>query len=248
MNSTLLSKGFVFHGRSETARHSFRYPVFTLLFPVDSEPQMQAIFKRRFWGTLSVRACDYLNGSHGSLNEAIRHFLAEHCDYHPDEVYLQTFPRMFGYVFNPVSFWFCKKQGKLDAVLCEVNNTFGERHFYWLNPEGGITSDLWLRSDKVFHVSPFFPIDGYYKFRFNLGEFNSRVDIFYYDQQDHLRLSTWIEGTHSPLSENSIFSIIFKYGWMTPLVVLRIHWQAFQLWIKRVRFFTKPEPPRKEIT
>lgn len=248
MSALKISEGMVFHGRKETTSHSFRYPVFTLLIPILDEHNVLRDLRGQFGGLLSIRAKDYLRGTEASLNDSIRNFLKEECGYTPEEIFLQTFPRMFGYAFNPVSFWFCKKAGRLDAVLCEVNNTFGERHFYWLHPEGGVLDGQWLRAEKVFHVSPFFPVDGYYKFRFSLKEVQSRVDIFYYDLNDQLRLSTWIEGRHSDLSEIRFVSLLLKYGWMTPLVVFRIHWQALKLWAKKVRFYRKPEPPQKELT
>jgi DUF1365 family protein len=244
-----LSHGAVIHSRHGSKRNSFRYPVFALLFSCSDENQVAIQIKNKFKGLLSVQSEDYLNNrKQESLQTSIRQFLKENCEYEPEDVWLQTFPRMLGYVFNPVSFWFCKKQGRLDAVLCEVNNTFGERHFYWLTTATGIPQGTWLQSQKVFHVSPFFPIEGHYKFRFHLDDKKSRVDIFYYNDADELQLSTWIEGRLNTLDQEKGLSLLWRYGWMTPLIVLRIHWQAFRLWKLKVRFFSKPSPPVKEVT
>lgn len=248
MSSIFLSHGSVLHTRHGEKTNSFRYPVFTLVMPTSKEDQAADVFKKLYWGALSLRSQDFLQGKKGTLDQAVRTFLKENCSYEAGEVWLQTFPRMFGYAFNPITFWFCKKNGNLDAVLCEVNNTFGERHFYWVKSDGPMTSEQWLRAEKVFHVSPFFPVDGYYNFRFNLGLQKSRVDISYYGDDDSLRLTTWVAGTFQDLEDGRLINIILRYGWMTPLVVFRIHWQALRLWSKKVNFFSKPQPPKKEIT
>lgn len=248
MSFSFLSHGSVFHSRHGEKKNSFRYPVFTLVMRTDSEQSVSDSFKVNQHGALSLRAQDFLKGQKGSLDQSIRVFLKENCSYEAEDVWLQTFPRMFGYAFNPITFWFCKRQEGLEAVLCEVNNTFGERHFYWVKAENGIRADQWLRAEKVFHVSPFFPVDGYYKFRFNFSSEKSRVDISYYGNDDVLRLTTWVEGIFQKLEQARLGQILWRYGWMTPLVVVRIHWQAFRLWLKKVKFFSKPQPPGREIT
>jgi hypothetical protein len=86
------------------------------------------------------------------------------------EVWLQCFPRVLGFVFNPISLWFCHdRAGKLIAVLAEVNNTFGERHNYLLTHADGrpIRDGETIERRKVFHVSPFMAVDGHYRFRFH---------------------------------------------------------------------------------
>lgn len=248
MMSLQILKGHVYHSRSHQVRHSFRYPTFALLFPLLEEDASLQLLKRKTFGLLSLHSQDYLQGHKESLKDSVFRFLKEKCQYEPEEVVLQTFPRMLGYVFNPVSFWFCRRKGHLEAVLCEVNNTFGERHFYWICPAQGIEGAQFYRSEKVFHVSPFFPVDGFYKFRFQFDSNRSRVEIFYYDADENLRFSSWIEGAVTEFEKQSPWKLFWSYGWMTPLVVVRIHWQALKLWMKRVSFYKKPEPPRKEIT
>ncbi len=248
MIQAYVSEGSVGHVRQGSRRNAFHYPVFTLVISVQEESSLRSFFKKRFFGYLNLRPQDYLRNEVGSLNHSIRQFLKTECSYQADDIWLQTFPRMFGYVFNPVSFWFCKKNGILDAVLCEVNNTFGEKHFYWIHKGRPIESSEWIRAEKVFHVSPFFPVEGYYCFRFNLQQDKSRVDISYFGPQDDLRLATWVEGIFTPIEKISPLRLLFSYGWMTPLVVLRIHWQAVKLWFKKNKFYSKPQPPGKEIS
>lgn len=249
MSQAYFSHGQVGHVRLGIRENSFKYPIFNFLFRCQDEEAVVEEFQSRFWRFLTLRGKDYLSGETDSFELGVRNFLNRHCQYDAEEVWLQTMPRMFGYGFNPVSFWFCKKAGQLDAVLAEVNNTFGERHFYWLHVPGqAIVANEWLRAKKVFHVSPFYPVDGYYEFRFQLSEQKSRVDINYFSDTGKVRLVTWIEGRFLALEEQSLMGLLWRYGWMTPAVILRIHWQALILWRKRVAFFSKPAPPSKEVT
>ena len=243
-----LTEGHVYHSRENGHANRFRYPIFYVLFETAIETELDSILKRRFLNLLSIQPRDYLNQKKVTLNSGVKEFLKTECQYEAEEVWLHTMPRMFGYGFNPVSFWYCKKLGVLDAVLVEVHNTFGERHFYFVNPTGPIISDSWLIAKKVFHVSPFFPVDGFYKFRFLLTETKFRVDINFFGDDEKLRLATWIEGVIMPLQQYSLSKILLKYGWMTPLVVLRIHYQAIRLWLKRAKFYKKPDAPDKLVS
>lgn len=245
---TFLSHGSVMHARHGERKNAFRYPVFTLFMNCADQANVLKVFRKKYFGILGLSGRDYLNGESEVLLTAVQDFLHQQCGYQAQEVWLQTFPRMFGYVFNPVSFWFCRRNDRLEAVLCEVNNTFGERHFYWIAPEQGIESDRWYSARKVFHVSPFFPVEGFYKFRFALNDEGSRIDINYFGTDERLHLSTYVEGRFRELEADSLFAVVGRYGWMTPLVVLRIHWQALKLWRKKVQFYSKPVPPKKEVT
>lgn len=249
MNKAYFSHGHVGHARIGTHENSFKYPIYNFLFCCEHEDSVFKMLRSKFWNLLGIQATDYLAGEAESFQLRAKEFLKRHCHYEADEIWLQTMPRMFGYAFNPVSFWFCKRDGQLEAVLAEVNNTFGERHFYWLHIPGlEIQPTQWLRAEKVFHVSPFYPVEGYYEFRFQLSNTRSRVDIIYFSNAGKTSLVTWIEGTLHSLEEQSFVRLLVRYGWMTPLVVVRIHWQALNLWRKKVKFFTKPEPPSKEVT
>jgi DUF1365 family protein len=161
-----------------------------------------------------------------------------------------TMPRLLGYVFNPVSFWFCRdRAGSLRAVLCEVNNTFGERHCYLVHRHDGqpIAPDAWLEGRKAFHVSPFLPVDGRYRFRFRLDRDHAHVDVNYHDEQG-LLLATSVSGRCEPLSERSLVRRFVANPTMTVAVIARIHWQAFHLWRKRVRVHRKPDPPTELVS
>lgn len=159
-------------------------------------------------------------------------------------------------MFNPVSFWFChRRDGALRAVLCDVSNTFGERHLYLLNKGTPIANNTELATAKVFHVSPFCRVEGNYRFRFmrtgrqpNTTFSERTVARIDYDDAAGPILLTSITGTSRPLNDRNIMQALLRFPLMTFSVIARIHWQALKLWIKRVPFFHKPTPPQQELS
>lgn len=238
-----IGRGHVHHSRKEHNRNGFRYPSFFLFFRTDRAGELPQN------PILSFRHGDYLGMTGGTLDGNIREFLRRKLHYETKgEIWLHTMPRMFGYAFNPVSFWLCRRDGNLDAVLVEVNNTFGEKHFYWIKPPEPLSAEQWYRAEKAFHVSPFFPVDGYYEFRFRTATEDVRIDINYHAPSGGLRLATWVVGRLSPSKNVSTLGLVLGYGWMTPMVVGRIHFQAVKLWLKKTKFYRKPEPPNQKVT
>jgi DUF1365 family protein len=165
------------------------------------------------------------------------------------EVWLQTFPRVLGYTFKPVSFWYCHRaDNSLAAIVAEVHNTFGERHSYLLDaPKWGQTE----MASKVFHVSPFCEVNGHYQFRFMRTILNgqerlvARVDHF--DDSGPL-IETSMSGTLVPADATALKRALWSFPFFTFAVVARIHWHALLLWLKRVPFFSKPVPPSNLVT
>ncbi len=142
---------------------------------------------------------------------------------------------MLGYTFKPVSFWYCHGvEGKLRAIVVEVNNTFGERHCYVLdNPSWGSEA----KARKAFHVSPFCRVEGSYRFRFLLTPRRDRtvVRIDHDDAQGAL-LRTSVSGELQPLTRTALRRALWRYPMLTVGIALRIHWQALKLWLARVPF------------
>ena len=173
------------------------------------------------------------------------------------EVWLHCLPRVLGYAFKPVSFWYCHRaDGTLAAIVVEVNNTFGERHCYLLHGER-LGFGVELQAAKVFHVSPFCRVTGHYRFRFmrtDLGAAAERggpartVVRIAHDDDDGPLLLTSVSGTLQPLSAAAARSAFVRMPLMTVAVLLRIHLQALRLWLKHVPFIPKPASPEHFIT
>lgn len=262
-SAPLLAFGQVMHRRLAPRGHRFAYPVFYALLPMHRLDDWAEGYGRAFAvnraGLLSLRFADYGRRDGSDPRSWVRELLAAHglaAATDGGDLWLQTFPRMVGYVFNPVSFWYCfDPAGALRAVVCEVSNTFGERHNYLLaHPDGRpIRDGETLQRRKVFHVSPFIAVDGEYRFRFHARAGDDGAPLWRLARIDHADaggdlLHTALSGRAVPLASGTLLKAFLAYPWLTLGIVLRIHWQAFLLWRKRVPFFRKPEPPLEETT
>jgi len=248
----LLLFGEVMHSRLRPRRNRFVYRVFFLRVRTDAIDALRGpLFSVDRWNLFSLHRCDHGARDGSELEPWIRGLLAqEGLDRIDGQIWLQTFPRVLGYVFNPVSFWLCHdREGRLRAVLCQVSNTFGEHHNYLLahSDQRPILRGERLTARKVFHVSPFCEIEGRYRFQFDLDRAACAVRIDYDDAHGPL-LVTAIRGRGEAMTTRSLARAFVYYPWMTLGVILRIHWQALRLWLKGVPFFSKPLPPIQETT
>jgi len=232
----------VMHKRLFPKENSFHYGVYYLALPLPALPipgpfagfHARDIGKRDGSDPLPwVRAIleDY------GLNTKTRH------------VVLVTMPRILGYVFNPVSFYLCLDEKRdLRAVLCEVHNTFGEQHSYLCaKPDHApISPDLWLEAEKLFHVSPFLERNGIYKFRFDLSQDRLGIWIDYYDVKQNKQLVTSLTGNFTPLTQRSLNRAFWTHPLVTLKAITLIHWQAFRLVMRGIRYIIKPlQSPQK---
>ncbi len=259
-----LHTGQVLHRRVKPVQNRFRYPVFFLRFPLHRVAELEtALFAVNRFNLLSFHFADHGDG--GDPLAWAQRLLADGGIHDVDgEIVLQAFPRVLGYVFNPVSFWFCHRQdGSLRAVIAEVNNTFGERHCYLLQPGAAhaptqanapaalpsprIRNGELLTATKVFHVSPFCAIEGGYRFRFLDSPNGVVARIDYHDSEGALLLTS-VSGQPRPFTSAALLGVFLTHPLMTLGVVARIHWQALRLWIKRVPFHRKPAPPAEFVT
>jgi len=260
----LLGHGQVRHVRLRPTRHAFDYSAYFLMLPMrhlqdlaqitsknaTSSPTELAINKS---GLLSFFDADHGDGRQpqngGALAWIEERLASENIHDAQGEIWLQTFPRVLGYTFKPVSFWYCHRtDNTLAAILAEVHNTFGERHCYLLpEPKFGRTE----HANKIFHVSPFCDVKGQYEFRFmrtfqaDVERIVARVD---HSDDNGPLIQTSISGALVPATREEIWRTFWRYPLFTLAVMLRIHWHALLLWLKRVPFFTKPEPPPELVS
>jgi DUF1365 family protein len=245
--------GAVMHERHVQAHNRFIYPSAFLRLPLSRLDTLRV----PLLGIERASVFTFRNRDHGArdgsallpwIHALLRaQGLAEICD---GEIVLQTMPRIFGFVFNPVSFWFCHdRPGALRVVLAEVSNTFGERHNYLVHhpDQRPIVAGDELRASKCFHVSPFFPVRGEYRFRFEQRGAVHAVSIDLWDGSE-LQLSTRLSGRAQALDGRAMRKWLARQPFMTLGVVARIHWQALRLALRRVSFFRKPPPPIEETT
>lgn len=231
----------VMHKRLFPRVNAFRYRVWYVALPLPAAP-----LPSRF---LQFRDKDHGLRDGSSCTEWARNILKDDgLEEHVAQIILVTMPRVLGYVFNPVSFYLCfDAQVRLRAVISEVHNTFGEQHSYLClrSDREPITADDWLTAEKIFHVSPFLPREGNYRFRFTVSNEGLGIWIDYFDAAGNRQLVTALTGTLSPLTAASLH----RAAWKHPLVTLRtialIHWQALKLVAKGIRYLTKP-PQRTE--
>ena len=250
----MLGFGQVRHARLKPQAHAFAYPTYFLMLPMRhllAHGGGALALNRR--AALSFHDSDHGDGRSpaegGSLAWLLELLAREGIDDADGEVWLHCYPRVLGYAFKPVSFWYCHRADhRLRAIVVEVNNTFGERHCYLLpTPQWGAEQ----AASKVFHVSPFCHIEGVYRFRFMRtqradGE-RTVVRIDHDDAQGPL-LQTSVSGQLEPVSAHSLRRAIWQFPLMTWGVIARIHWQALKLWWQRIPYVPKPHRPSQFVT
>jgi DUF1365 family protein len=264
-SAVVLCTGEVMHKRLRPAKNAFRYGVFFIRVPVRDIKDINRMSTPTLFSVNRFNALSFHERDHGDASQPLAQWIDAllKCEGISDadgEIWLQCFPRVFGYVFNPVSFWFCHRQnGELRAVVCEVRNTFGEKHLYLLENGGKLVNGEELQARKIFHVSPFCKVEGNYRFCFMKAQQDLRGQAAQHSLIKHLAridyedaegplLLTSVSGREQVMSNMQIARVMLRYPFMTLGVVLRIHVQALRLWIKRVPFFSKPIPPTEELS
>ncbi len=257
----LLGIGEVRHRRLRPVPNAFAYPTYFLLLPMRRlRTQPVPALKRNRFGLLSFHDADHGDGRADSLAWLDELLAGESIRDATGEVWLHCYPRVLGFTFKPVSFWYCHRLDEsLAAVVVEVNNTFGERHCYLLaGPDLAFGREV--RAAKDFHVSPFCAVAGDYRFRFlrtdlvptggtaPVARARTVARIDHHDAAGVVLLQTSISGALEPLTHGRIRTAFFYVPLMTLGVVARIHWQALKLWAKHVPLLRKPAAPRSFVT
>ena len=247
MNSCLYT-GIVAHRRLRPRRHAFRHPAMLFHLDLDELPALDRSL--RLFGVnrsrpFTFRDRDHLDGRDGDLKPRLLAFLAARgVDLEGGKIFLLTQCRLFGYVFNPISLFYCHgPDAVLRAVVAEVDNTFGERVLYVLEPEApAVAADSFRASvRKEMHVSPFVSMDARYHFRLRMPGERLTVAIAEEERGEHF-FDAHLRGRRRPLRDSSLLAIALRAPLLTRNVTLAILWQALRLWWKGVPVHHQPPP------
>ncbi len=248
-----LSKAIVFHKRFKKAINQFSYRVFYLCFDIAKIDKI----KQKFLSLNCFNLFSFYNKDHGPRqNENLENWIREILKNHSlndkiDKIFLLTHPRILGYVFNPVSFWFCVDSDEnLRAVLCEVNNTFKENHNYLIfNPDfSPIKENQILTAQKEFHVSPFFTRQGFYEFQFKFNHQNIFAKIDYFSPEKELLLTTTMSCKNHKLNNRNLILAFLEMPFVTFKVIFLIHFQALKIILKKIKYIKKPAQKTIKLT
>lgn len=242
----------VMHKRLTPRVNAFVYDVFYLCFDIKKIDELASkFFSINKFNLFSLYLKDHGAKDGGNLhNWAFNIFKEHNIDNHIKKIYLFTHPRILGYCFNPVSFWFgIDEDDKLIAVIAQVNNTFKQSHCYLLFNQNSapISADQILMADKDFYVSPFYQRVGSYNFRFIFDQKKIAVWIDYIIDEKTL-LTSVISKKIINYSDKNLLFCFLRIPFLTLKVIILIHWQALKLFVKKMKYISKPALKKNNIT
>jgi DUF1365 family protein len=249
MRSHLL-EGKVRHRRARPFVYALEHDVYYVALDLDELDEVTSSLRLVSRGRpnfLSFRDGDHLDPPATDLAVDVRNHLGtEGLDPTAWQITLVTNLRVFGYAFNPASFFLCRDEaGDLRMVVVEVHNTHGDRHLYTLSREGeeaGAT-DLVASMDKDFYVSPFIEMVGRYTVRVRDESSRLRITINE-DQEDSLLLHTSLDLTRRRLTDRNVARMLVRHPFVTHKTIGMIHWHALRLWRRGATFHRHGETTR----
>lgn len=245
-----LLRAQVGHARLWPKKNAFKYRVFYTKIPVTNTylSKTPVLFSLNKWNIFCIYTKDHgaklketgwYTYITGELDKAKIPYTKHY------SMTLITHPRIFGYAFNPISFWLvADEKHNLKAVMCEVTSTFKQTHNYLLAKQDNspiLPSDTIL-ADKKLYVSPYNKTEGHYGFNFTYTQDHFKAVINYFDANGQHILNTYVGGSPESLSSGKILKSLVLYPAMAVTIVMRIHWQAVRLYFKRVKHTMKTRP------
>lgn len=240
--------GSVMHARLKPAVHRFTYSVFSLLVDLDrldEAGRQSRLFSVNRANVVSFHERDHIDGDHPTLRVYADALLARAGVGPARRILLVCYPRILGYVFNPISVYYAYGEAdRLVALIYEVRNTFGERHTYVCPVAEGEETPAGVRQDRAkrFYVSPFIEMDMRYHFRMLPPGDEIRWRILETDRDGPL-LSATFSGRLHALDTATLTRLMVRMPLLTLKIVAGIHFEALRLWRKNVRLVRRPKPP-----
>lgn len=239
MKDGVLYSGRVMHHRLRPRRHRFVYRLFTLLIDIDRLKDLDR--RLTFLSTERANLFSFYNRDHGPRNGTpLRPWVEGELkgaglDEPPARIKLLAVPRFLGYVFNPLSIYYCyNRDERLFAIVYEVKNTFGEQHAYALAvPPEATLERIHQHCEKDFYVSPFIEAKANYKFSLNSPNNNLDVRIIEYIQDEPLLVAT-LQGQQKPLTDRQLLIQAVLHPFLPQKVMASIHYEALKLWLKGI--------------
>lgn len=250
--SSGLFPGVVMHRRVKPKRHKLTYDVYSLLLDLDELPALdRAItgFGYNRAAPMSFRDRDHGPGTDQPLKPWVEQQLRA-AGLEPDggPVRLLCYPRIFGFVFNPITVYFCyRKSGTLIATVYEVHNTFRQRHFYVIPVKDGETDVIAQACEKKMYVSPFIEMAMTYHFRVKPPADEVAISIEERDAEGALLYASF-HGNRHPLTSRAVLRSLIVFPFLTMKVIAGIHWEALKIWLKGIRVVDRPDPPQDPVT
>lgn len=250
-----LFPGDVMHVRFRPRRHQFRYRIASVLLDLDELACLDG--RMRLFSVNRPNLFAFYERDHGPRDgsplkpwvEAAFAGAGEPIDC--GRVVMLCMPRTFGYVFDPLTiYWGYRNDGRLAGVLYEVKNTFGDQHCYFVPaPAERIAgTPLIQAAQKCFHVSPFFPLDGEYRFRIDEPGDRLRVLIRLVGADGDDRMIATQTARRKPLADAGLLATLASHPFGTLKVIGGIHLEAARLWRKGARFHRRPTPPDRPVS
>ena len=259
-SASALYVGSVMHQRLRPARHRLRYRMFSLLLDLDELPALarrMRLFSLNRFNLFSLHERDYGDLAGRDADDGLRAYVDRQLRDAglpaAGAVRLLTMPRILGYAFNPLSVYFCDgADGTLQALLYEVNNTFGERHSYLIAVDAsqGKEARIVQRCAKEFRVSPFLALDLDYVFRIEPPASERAALSLAVVANDRVGalVNARFDAERRRLDDAALARVFFSHPLLTLKVVAAIHWEALRLAMKGVRLQAKPAAPCCPVT
>ncbi len=245
--------GAVTHTRFSPTIHHLKYGVFQLLLDVDEIPLLSrklSLFSHNRINIFSHHDSDHADGKASPLRDYVEATLrAKGFAFSGGRIQLLCMPRLFGFVFNPLSIYFCYDDiGILVAILYEVNNTFGQRHTYLIAVDSMYGRPVRQTCRKILHVSPFMSMDMTYDFTMSEPGASLATKVDARDASGAVVLTAAFSGTRREMTDAALLKALAAHPLLTVKVVTAIHFEAIKLWLKGMQLKALPPPPSEKVT